>query len=206
MQKMFLHLQKVLDEFPDSYVVIGGLAATLLGAPRTTVDVDVVMLLSPQEVERTVRICEQQGLHPRADAVVRLKEGRPVKFAFSRRFSVDLRLASFSLDRMAIRRAQVVFLFGYPLRIATPEDLIVYKLARWSAIDQEDVKHIILHFGDSLDISYLEEQVCLLREEAGLPSMMERWHSIHSRLIAPDVSPEDDPEELSDGWLGKAGV
>ena len=39
-----------------------------------------------------------------------------------------------------------------------------------------------------------------------LPSMMKRWHSIRSRLIAPDVSPEDDPEELSDGWLGKAGV
>jgi uncharacterized protein YllA (UPF0747 family) len=38
MQEMFLRLRKVLDEFPDSYVVIGGLAATLLGAPRTTVD------------------------------------------------------------------------------------------------------------------------------------------------------------------------
>ena len=177
MHEMLLQLWKILDEFPE-HVVIGGMAATLLGAPRTTVDVDVVLMLSPQEAERVVKLCEQYGFRPGSEAATKLGEGRPAKFAFSRRFSVDMRLASFSLDRAAIRRAQVIPLFGYPLRVATPEDLIVYKLARWEAIDREDVRHILRRFGASLDTVYLEEQVRILMQEAGLSTLMERWHSI----------------------------
>jgi hypothetical protein len=43
MREMLLQLQGILNEFPE-YVIIGGVAATLLGAPRTTVDVDSVHL------------------------------------------------------------------------------------------------------------------------------------------------------------------
>lgn len=177
MEDMLAHLGKILDELPE-YVIIGGMAATLLGAPRTTVDVDVVLMLSPEEAERVIKLCEQHGFRPGPEAAAKLNDGRPTKFTFSRRFSVDIRLASFSIDQAAIRRAQVIPLFGYPLRIATPEDLIVYKLARWEAIDQEDVRHILRRFGASLDAAYLEEQVRLLMQEAGLPTLMERWHAI----------------------------
>lgn len=107
-----------------------------------------------------------------------MSAGRPAKFAFSRRFSVDIRLASFSLDKAAIRRAQEIPLFGYPLHIATPEDLIVYKLARWNPIDQEDVRHLLRRVSDLLDAAYLEDQIRVLMQEAGLPTLMERWRSI----------------------------
>jgi hypothetical protein len=177
MQEMLLHLQEIFDEFPK-YVIIGGIAAMLLGTPRTTVDVEVVLLLPFKEAKRVVELFEQYGFHPGSDAVAKLSAGRPAKFAFSRRFSADVRLASFSLDRAAIRRAQVVPLFGCPLGIATPEDLIVYKLASWKAVDREDIRHILQCFGDSLDTAYLEEQIRLLSQEAGLPDLLERWISI----------------------------
>jgi hypothetical protein len=45
------------------YIVIGGLAATLHGALVTTVDVDVVMPFSPQNVERLHSAL--QGINPR---------------------------------------------------------------------------------------------------------------------------------------------
>lgn len=136
MRELFQQLHLVLDEFPE-HVIIGGIAATLLGVPRTTVDVDLVILLPPQEADRVVALCERHGFHPGPQATARLREGHPVKFTFSRRFSLDIRPASFSLDRAAIQRAQVVPLFGYPIRIATPEDFIVYKLARWNALDRK---------------------------------------------------------------------
>jgi predicted nucleotidyltransferase len=72
----------------------------------------------------------------------------------------------------------VVPLFGCPLRIATPEDLIVYKLASWKAVDREDIRHILRRFRDSLDTAYLEEQIRLLSHEAGLLDLFERWLSI----------------------------
>ncbi len=83
--------------------------ATLLGAPRTTVDVDVILMLSPQETERGVKLCEQYGFRPGPEAAA--------KFAFSRRFA-------------------------------------------------------------SLDTVYLEEQVRILMQEAGLSTLMERWRSV----------------------------
>ncbi len=175
MQEMLPQLHHVLNEFPE-YVIIGGMAATLLGAPRTTVDVDVVLMLPFTEAERVVALCAQHGFHPGPEAVARLSEGRPVKFTFSRRFSLDIRLASFSLDQAAIRRAQTVPLFGHPIRIATPEDFIVYKLARWNALDQEDVRHILQRLGDAIDAAYVEEQIHLLSQEADLPDLMARWH------------------------------
>ena len=177
MRKMLSQLWSILDEYPE-YVIIGGMAATLLGAPRTTVDVDVVIVLPSREVERVVALCEQRDLHPGPDAAARLKQGRPVKFVFSRRFSVDIRLASFSLDASAVQRAQEMSIFGHAIRVATPEDLIVYKLARWDPIDQKDVRYIIRRLENALDVSYLEGQIRTLMKEAQLPDMMERWHSI----------------------------
>jgi hypothetical protein len=150
----------------------------LLGTPRTTVDVEVVLLLPFKEAERVVKLFERHGFHPGPDAIAKLSAGHPAKFAFSKRFSTDVRLASFSLDRAAVRRAQVIPLFGCPLRIAAPEDLIVYKLASWQAIDREDIQHILRRFEDSLDTAYLEEQIRLLSQEAGLPDLLERWISI----------------------------
>ena len=177
MREMFQQLWKVLDEFPE-HVVIGGIAATLMGSPRTTADVDIVLVLPPREAERVVTSCERHGFRPGPEAAAKLSAGRPTKFAFSRRFSVDIRLASFSLDRAAIQRAQEIPLFRHPLRVATPEDLIVYKLARWNAIDQVDVRHLLQRVGDSLDTAYLEDQIRVLMQEAGLPALMERWRSI----------------------------
>ncbi len=177
MQDVIRQLQKLLEEFPD-YVIIGGIAASLLGAPRTTIDVDIVLILSPADVERAVRICQQQGFEPGRDAVNRIQAGRAVKFTFGQRFSIDLRMASFRLDYAAIQRATAIPLFGYPLRIATPEDLIVYKLARWEAIDREDVRHLVQVYRESLDSSYIETQARWLEQEADLPGLVERWHSL----------------------------
>lgn len=177
MRDMLLQLQEILKEVPE-YVIIGGIAATLLGTPRTTADVDVVLLMPFQEAERIVHLFERHKFHPGPDAAAKLRAGRPAKFAFSRHFSVGVRLASFDLDRAAIRRAQVIPLFGCPLRVATPEDWIVYKLAGWQARDREDIRHVLRRFGKSLDTAYLEEQIGLLSQEAGVPDLMERWSFI----------------------------
>ena len=63
MQEMFSHLQEILNEFPE-HIIIGGIAASLLGVPRSTADIDLVLLLSHKEVERVVELCERQGFNP----------------------------------------------------------------------------------------------------------------------------------------------
>lgn len=123
----------------------------ILGVPSTIVDVHVVLPLSFEEAGRLVRLGERYGFRPKPKASSKLAEGCPAKFAFSRRFSLDVRLASFTLDREAIRRAQTFSLLGHSFRFSSPEDLIVYKLARWAPLDREDARHIIRRFSPSLD-------------------------------------------------------
>jgi len=183
MQEMLSRFKELLDELGAPYVIIGGLAAAILGVPRTTVDAAAVLLLPSEEAERLVQLIEGHGFQPEPKALSKLTEGRPAKFAFSRRFSLDVRLASFTLDREAIRRARTFSLLGHSLRFSSPEDLVVYKLARWVPLDQEDVRHILRRFGPSLDWPYIEEQVHQLSQEAGLPELPERWLSLREQIV-----------------------
>lgn len=48
----FAELLKVLDEHGVEFVVVGGVAAVLEGAPLTTFDVDIVPLWSPENLDR----------------------------------------------------------------------------------------------------------------------------------------------------------
>ena len=55
-------LQCVIEHYNDQGVIIGGVAASLLGQPRLTADADALLLLSIDEVPRLVEF----GASPRA--------------------------------------------------------------------------------------------------------------------------------------------
>ncbi len=62
-------LQRLLARFDDQGIVIGGVAASLLGKPRLTADVDAVMLVSTDDLPRLIAAAAQEGFAPRiADA------------------------------------------------------------------------------------------------------------------------------------------
>ena len=52
-------LQRLLARFDDQGVVIGGVAASLLGKPRLTADVDAVMLVSTDDLPRLMEAAAQ---------------------------------------------------------------------------------------------------------------------------------------------------
>mgnify|MGYP000100562108 CR=1 FL=1 len=181
-REMIRRLHRILEENRIPYVIIGGLAAALWGIARTTVDVDVVLTLSSDQLSFLLDRLQEAGFRADPGAVLRLQEGRPVKLFFTRRFSVDLRQASFQLDREAIRRAREVELFGLALRVATPEDLIVYKLARWGPIDEQDMQAVLESQRGSLDWNYIEAAVRDLAQEADLPELLVRWSRLKEEI------------------------
>lgn len=63
-------------------VVIGGVAASLLGRPRTTQDIDVVILLAAERWRGFLENGKRYGFIPRIkDALAFAKENRSVYFA-----------------------------------------------------------------------------------------------------------------------------
>ncbi|TAK57714.1 MAG: hypothetical protein EPO24_09560 [Bacteroidetes bacterium] len=99
--------------------------------------------------------------------VGRMTRGLPIKLRYTKHFSIDLRTASFILDKQAIRRATKQFLFDVNLPLVIVEDLIVYKLARFDEIDRSDIKSILIRHAKKIDQEYLIEVAKTLEKETG---------------------------------------
>jgi hypothetical protein len=64
-------LHRLLERFDQRGVIIGGIAASLLGQPRLTADLDAVILLSTQDLPRLIQVADEVGMTPRlVDLVV----------------------------------------------------------------------------------------------------------------------------------------
>ena len=58
-------IQRLLARFNERGMVIGGVAASLLGRPRLTADVDVVLLLSVADLPHLMKAAAEECLLPR---------------------------------------------------------------------------------------------------------------------------------------------
>jgi len=171
MDEMISALVNVLQEQKVPYVVIGGIAASILGRPRMTMDSDIVIILNDALIAGFIKKMKKKGFSvstgSESKIVSRLQRKLPVKLRYKKHYSVDIRIASYSLDAQAINRAKKISLFSVKLPIVTPEDLIVYKVARFELIDQMDIQAILVKHASTLDIKYLKAAAQSLSVETG---------------------------------------
>jgi len=174
---MISALVAVLTKLQIPYVVIGGIASSLLGKPRMTIDSDIVVLLEKEDSEKFIRTMREHGFKITVSSfpkiVARLNRNLPVKLRYTKRFSVDVRLASYSLDKQAILRAKKQLFFTEKISIVHPEDLIVYKLVRFDELDQSDIKSVLLRQKKKLNIENIISSTQKLSEETGNEKILE---------------------------------
>jgi len=46
---------------------------------------------------------------------------------------------------------------GFPVRFASCEDVVIHKMIAARAVDEEDVKNILIKNKDSIDVKYIRE-------------------------------------------------
>jgi hypothetical protein len=73
-------VRQLLEYFGNQGVIIGGVAASVLGTPRLTADVDVVLLLSLSRLPELLDVAAELGraAHRRRGAVCTQESGGPV--------------------------------------------------------------------------------------------------------------------------------
>lgn len=175
-------LNELVDEFDIPHVYIGALASNIHGRPRETKDADLVVFLDAVNVDGLVQAIEDAGVplqERRRSAIVRqLEEGLPAKIMWDDKYSFDLRLGSLSLDYESLENAVLAEnKEGRRYLIPPPEEVIVYKLARFSGKDREDIKGI-LDKQESLDWDRIEILVESLAREIGNSEIFEHLDSI----------------------------
>jgi predicted nucleotidyltransferase len=134
----------LLSKFDDRGVIIGGIAASLLGTPRYTVDLDVVFLLSFVDISRFIQEANVQGFEPRISD--------PIEFARQTRVlllkhidsgvDVDISLGILPFEEEMVARSQLLQVGELSLRLPTPEDLIIMKAVAHRPKDLEDIRAV----------------------------------------------------------------
>ncbi len=138
-------LTELLESTRTLYVIVGGLAVTLIAKPRFTEDIDAVVWLEPEVWPDMLEQARLHGFIPRSQ--------RPLDFASQTNMlllkhegtevEVDLSCGTLPFEREIIERAQTVELPDMTVRVATAEDLIVTKGVALREQDIADIRTVI---------------------------------------------------------------
>jgi hypothetical protein len=163
---IFQRITVALDQMGIAYMLSGSFASAFYGAPRSTQDIDLVIEATPEQLRGFVQSLPVDEYYVDLDAALEAHRRRSMfnVIDLATGWKIDLiirKLRAFSQEEFG--RRQLIKLEGFPLFVASAEDLIVAKL-EWSKLAQshrqiEDVAGILRIRWESLDHSYLEKWV-----------------------------------------------
>lgn len=139
------------------YVVVGGLAVGAWGIPRATADVDTIVVLDPPRLSAFASALRAEGLEfDERDLTDALTDGAHVSIFDPRTlFHVDIKPARSAAEREQAEFAIVLTTTMGPLRVATAEHTVAYKLLYGSPQDLADARSILIRQAGRLDIPRL---------------------------------------------------
>lgn len=172
-------LQRLLTHFDSQGVIIGGIAASLLGQPRFTADLDAVILLSINDLPNLIEVAAQEGMVGRiADAEAFARKNRVLLLQHqSSGIKIDISLGILPFEAEMIKRGQEVTVGNIQLRLPTPEDLIIMKAvahrpkdiadiqaiaASHPSLDKERIRSWVEQFGEALELPNLWKMISQL--------------------------------------------
>ncbi|MEK7823483.1 MAG: nucleotidyl transferase AbiEii/AbiGii toxin family protein [Candidatus Eisenbacteria bacterium] len=173
LEAALLDLSTFLDESRIPYMVIGGFANLFWGVERFTKDIDITVgvpadglsdLLGRLRARFTLTVPDPEAF-ARRNHLIRLRTGSGVE--------ADLIMAVLPYEFAAIGRAVAVEVGGRPVRVCSPEDLIIHKLASDRPQDAVDVEGIVLRQAAKLDRTYLWPRVRELATGLDRPTIVE---------------------------------
>jgi hypothetical protein len=174
-------LERLLAHFNHQGVVIGGIAVSLLGQPRFTQDLDVMVLLTIEEIPDFLAKARTEGIEPRipqAEEFARQNRVLLLRHTASET-NIDVSLGILPFEQEMVARS-VVHEIDDTLRIhlPTPEDLIIMKAIAHRPKDLLDIQSII-HRHPDLDRERIRDWVT---QFAGLLKRPELWEDIAAWL------------------------
>jgi len=168
-------------------MIIGGIAVIARGVPRQTIDIDATVWGESLTLEPLLEALARHHLVPRiTDAIefarehhILLLEHRPSGTP------VDVGLAWLPFERQALERASIVDFGGVPARVATPEDLIIYKAVAWRDRDRADIERLLVLYGPQVDLRRIRSLVREFAQALDEPQRVEEFEALVARALGP---------------------
>lgn len=155
---IYLDLFRALEKHQVRYLLVGGLAMNLHGVPRMTMDVDLVLVMDEDNLDRFIACAGELNLTPSAPVLLndlkkpeqrRLWHEHKHMIAFGLQNTqariptmVDVLIAPCIDIDLAMQRAVVRDLDGTPVILAAIDDMIALKSGTGRAQDESDIEHL----------------------------------------------------------------
>jgi len=179
LKKLAQHLDK--SEIP--YMIIGGQAVLLYGTPRLTRDIDITLGVDTDKFSTIEEICSQLSLE--------ILSEKPADFARETKvlpaeepkskIRVDFIFSFTEYEAQAIKRANQVTMDEYPVKFASPEDVIIHKMVAARAIDIEDVKSMLAKNRRTINVKYIERWLLEFSNIVEHKDILARFNSLFKK-------------------------
>lgn len=166
LDKLFKKIIRLLTANDFEYLIIGGLAVGVIGEPRMTQDIDLILFISCENVPRFLRLTKAAGFKfSEKDVLDDIQTKGAIKLSLEKMW-IDIILASTEFEKSALARRKRIKLMGEYANFPSPEDLIILKLIPGREKDILDAKSIVERHKDGLERKYLEQWAQRLCDEA----------------------------------------
>jgi len=160
------------------FLVIGGVAVSVVGEPRFTADLDVIAYIDTPKLQSLLRAAKRRGFKVDVDAELAAAAAGSSARISRKDFHLDIIVRSLFIEDLALAHGKNRRVFARTARFPRAEDLLVLKVVAGRPRDLADAEGIIRRHSGTLDRTYVEHvlvQVCELAEDHAI---IERWHRL----------------------------
>ena len=166
LDQFYANLIDFLEESRSAYVIIGGLAVSLIGEPRITQDIDLILYISEGDIRQFLKKVDEKGFNLNIQKELnRIKRTGTFRFSMGL-FHADVILASSTFEDSIFKRKKKIMLVGKKAYFPSPEDLILLKVVVGREKDIFDAKSIVIRHKSKLDRKYMEKWAQKISDEA----------------------------------------
>jgi len=166
LEDVFVKLVSFLNKEKFEYIIIGGMAVSVLGEPRVTVDIDVDILLDKDDISKFLEKTKKAGFNVNKQRSIERAAKTSIFQIDYEDYHVDFIIATIDLEKEAFRRKKAITVHGVKAFFPTPEDLILLKIVPGRQRDLIDAENVVIRNREKLDIKYLTDWAQKLSDEA----------------------------------------
>lgn len=168
-----------LESSRTQAIVIGGVAASILGRPRATRDVDVLALVPEGRWEEFLHQGERFGITARIDDPLEFARNTRVLLLRHRPtlLDLDVSLGGLDFERQAVQQGTTIEIGDVSIPLVSPEDLLVMKAVAHRPRDAADIE-AILDIRTGLDLDRVQGWLREFSSALDRPELLEDFLAI----------------------------
>jgi len=175
-------LMKWLDAGNIPSMIIGGVAASVLGQPRLTQDVDALVILSEGEWANAVSTAARHGIFPRIEnALDFARRSRVLLMRHAESgIDIDITFGGLVFEHAAINNSELHDIGGLRVRFPRVEDLLIMKAVARRPKDLQDIEGLLAAHPEA-DVANVRQWVSEFATAMNMLDMLDDFDKLVAR-------------------------